>query len=322
MDDQQILTHSRMACFRACPRRHEIRYEIGIRPEEDSYHLRVGSAFHAALDAIRKGESVDDAVGPFVKDDYDYAIVAAMVDGYQSRWSDEPLEVVESEMGFSIPLRNPKTGASTPIFRLEGKIDAIVRIPDGRLAIMESKTTSRDFTPGADYWQKLHLDMQPSIYVIAARESGYEVETILYDVTRRPALRPLKATPPEKRKFTKDGRLYAKQRAADEDPEEFAHRVSAWIWENAEKCYARIEIPRFQQDLDECAAEIWQQQQAIRSMQREGSWYRNPGSCFEPFACAYLPICQNGDLEERTPDGFRRSETIHPELSSDASLEG
>lgn len=321
-EEQQALTHSRMACFRACPKRHWIRYELGITPEEEAFHLRVGSGFHAAMEALDKDEDVDAAIGAWIKDDYDYAMIAAMVDGYRDRWTEEPLDVVATEMEFDIPLRNPDTGRMTPTFRLRGKIDKLAKTESGQIAVVEHKTTSHDFSPDADYWQKLKLDLQPSIYVIAARELGYDVSTILYDVTRRPGLRMLKATPEEKRKFTKKGTLYKNQRAADETPDEYLHRVAAWIAENRDDCFRRQEIARLDQDLEECQAEIWQQQLAIRSAQLSGHWYRNPGACYAPFKCSYLPICQNRDLEERTPMGFVRSDVIHPELSSDTSLDG
>ncbi len=309
----QILTQSRAACFRACPRRHYLRFELGLRPAIESQPARVGSAFHAALDAIDKGTDVDTAFD--LGDPFDTAMVAAMVYGHSIRWQESGVAPLASEMEFDLPLVNPESGTATPIWRMAGKIDRIVRLPDGRVALMEYKTTSRDFAPGADYWLRLHMDQQLSVYVIAARALGYPVETILYDVTRRPALRPLKATPVEARKYTKEGRLYANQRETDETPEEFAARVSADIAERPDHYFARIEIARLDQDLEDCQRELWQQQLAIRQAQRAGHWYRNPGACFEPHACAFLPICQDRDLEDRTPLGFVRLVELHPELS-------
>ena len=211
----QLLTHSRMSCFRACPRRHYMAYELGLRPTRDSFPLRVGAAFHVACETHDAGGDVDVALAT-MDDAYDLALVAAMFDGHRRRWADEPLEAVATEQPFEMPLVNPETGAPTPVWQLAGKIDRIVRLRDGRLALMERKTTSKDFSPDADYWVQLHMDQQLSIYVIAARALGYDVATVLYDVTRRPALRPLKATPEESRKYTKAGALYANQRDQDE----------------------------------------------------------------------------------------------------------
>lgn len=310
----QLLTHSRMACFRACPRRHYLAYELGLRPVRDSFPLRVGQAFHVACETYDAGGDIDAALAT-MDDPYDVALVAAMFDGHRRRWAAEPLEAVATEIPFEMPLINPETGSPTPVWQLAGKIDRIVRLDDGRLALMERKTTSKDFSPDADYWVQLHMDQQLSIYVIAARALGYDVATVLYDVTRRPALRPLKATPEESRKYTKVGALYANQRDQDETPEEFAARIAADISARPDHYFARIEIARLDQDLDECAGELWIQQQTIRAMQRSGRWYRNPGSCFEPFACDYLTICRTSGLETSTPDGWVRIEDVHPELS-------
>ncbi len=318
----QLLTHSRLACFRACPRRHYLRYELGIRPEDTGFVLRVGSAFHRALEALDKAEDPEVAISEGLDDPYDLALVAAMFDGHRRRWGESCLVPVASELAFELPLVNPATGAATPIWRVAGVIDRIVEMPDGRIALMEYKTTSRDFAPGADYWLRLHLDPQLSIYVVAARELGYDVQTILYDVTRRPAHRPKKATPPEKRKKKKDGTYYANVRLEDEAPEAFAKRVAESIAADTDKHFARIEIARLDQDLEECRAELWIQQQTIRACQRGGAWYRNPGSCFEPFACDYLAVCQHQDLDTQTPGGFRRVSDVHPELTGSATPGG
>jgi CRISPR/Cas system-associated exonuclease Cas4 (RecB family) len=317
MADQQKLTHSRAACFRACPRKHYLRFELGLRPAETGYAMRVGSGYHEAHRAIDDNEDVELAIDSQVDDPFDKALIAAMLHGHLERWKgDAGVEAVAAEIPFEMPLINPETGAATPVWVVAGKIDRIVRLADGRLALMERKTTSKDFSPGGDYWVRIHMDMQLSIYLIAARQAGYDIDTILYDVTRRPQQRPLKATPEGNRKYKKDGTLYANQRDVDETPEEFAARVSATIMANPDYHYARIEIARLQQDLDECQQELWNQQLTIRQMQRNNQWYRNPDSCFEPYKCEYLSICENReDVTTSTPDGFIRVSDIHPELT-------
>lgn len=321
--DKQVLTHSRLACFRDCPRKHYLRYELGLSAEDKSLALRVGTAFHAALEAIASGADPEPIIDSQLADDYDAAMVAAMVTGHARRYAGQTLEVVAAECEFNLPLRNPDSGSPSLVWTKAGKVDRIVRLADGRLALMEYKTTSQDFAPGADYWLRLHMDSQLSMYVIAARELGHEIDTVLYDVTRRPGLRPLKATPEAARKYTnKDGRLYANQRENDETPEEFAGRVAADIEARPDHYFARIEIARLDQDLNDCAHEVWQQQLAIRNAQRSGHWYRNPASCINPYPCEYLPVCQNRDLATRTPQGYRRNADVHPELAGNATLEG
>lgn len=330
----QTLTHSRLSTFRACPRRHELRYEIGIAPEQDETALRIGTAYHAALEAIDLGRDPEAAIKELgTLDAYETAMVAAMVAVHQERWRGDTLEVVATELQFDLPLTNPTTGAATPVWRLAGKIDRIYRLPDGRLAIQDYKTTTEDLSPSSDLWVRLRLDQQMSIYVIAARSLGYDVETILYDVTRRPLQRPQKATPIEERKYTQKaskladgtirpaGSLYAGQRDVDETAAEFAIRIAEAMRSDLAGYFARHEIARLDSDLDETRAEVWAQQLAIRQAQRSGHWYRNPSACVTPYRCPYIPICHEAALRHgQIPAGFRKLEDVHPELQSAPSL--
>lgn len=340
----QILTNSRLACFRACPRKHYFRYECGLREVKPGVALRVGTAFHRAIEASDKGQDVEAALAHGMEDPFELALVAAMFDGHRRRWAEEPLDVVASELAFDLPLVNPETGAATPIFRIAGVIDRIVRLRDGRLALQEFKTTTREFSPGADYWLRLHLDPQLSIYVVAARELGYPVETVSYDVTRRPVHRPAKATPVEKRKYTTKaskladgtirpaGSLHADQRDTDETPEEFAARVAEAMAADPAHYFTRIEIARLDQDLEECLRDVWRTQKAVRDCQLEAeravargqraavAWARSPDACLgNGSACEFLSVCQqNRRVESETPEGFLRVQEIHPELAAHA----
>lgn len=320
---QEILSHSRLACFRACPRRHLYRYDYGLRPLAESLPLRVGSAFALAVEAGAKGDDVTTALGGRLEDPYEMAVVAAMYLGHAAYWANEPAEHVAAELEFDLPLVNPATGKPTPRWRIGGKIDRIVRLHNGRLALKEYKTTTRDITKGSSYWLRLSLDAQLSLYLIAAREMGYDIETIEYDVTRRPTLRPHKATPEESRKYKANGELYANQRDTDETPNEFATRVAAAIAEAPEKYFVRGEIARTDADIDEFRKELWIQQLAIRQAQRADAWFRNPEACISATgqACDYLPICTYTDLATKTPEGFRRAAWAHEELTRTAATQ-
>src|SRR5260221_249875 len=81
--------------------------------------------------------------------------------------------------------------------------------------------------PGWVYWDKLKIAPQCSHYLEAARALGYDARRVEYDVLIKPTLRPLLATPVDKRKHTKAGALYADQRAEDEAVAAFQARVHA-----------------------------------------------------------------------------------------------
>lgn len=332
----QLLTHSRMACAKACLRKHHYMYELGIRPARESDALTIGRAVHAGLEAFAAGPKEDfdaavlnamkvatsgyDVVPEYVTDLYEWTIqrvtVERLVHAYLLRHRDDQLEVVAAECEFNLPLVNPDTGAISRTFNLAGKIDRVVRTSDGRLAVLETKTTVSSLTDGADYWARLRLDSQISIYVHAARRLGFDVETVLYDVIRKPMIEPYRATPLDKRKFTKEGKLYGNQRECDETPDEFAERLSADIASRPDFYFARREIPRLESDLAEAQAEWWQQAQLLRDCQRTGRWFRNTASCLQPYRCPFTELCFTGTHPEQSlPAGFVRVENVHPELT-------
>jgi len=314
---RQLLSNSRMSCFRSCPRKHQLRYEIGIAPDEEELALRVGTAFHAALEAADLGLDPEKAITDLgTLDAHDTAMVSAMFTVHQERWTGDTLQVVATELQFQLPIVNPDTGSASRLWDIAGKIDRIYRLPDGRLAVQDYKTTSEDIAPGSDYWLRMSLDQQMSIYVLAARTLGYDVQTILYDATKRPMQRPYKATPPDKIKLKKDGTPYADTRLADETPEEFAARVAEAMRSDMGRYFVRHEIARTTNDLENTLAEVWSQQLSIREAQRSGRWFRNPSACVVPYRCSYLPICSQVINPSSVPSGFRLLPDIHPELAT------
>ena len=309
MKPLNVLTHSRMRTYRACPRRHFLAYELGLRRIRKSTALNIGSAFHAALDAKAKGrDPVLDEM-----DEYDLAVTAAMITVHDEVMP--PLAMVASELAFDLPLVNWSTGRPSRIWRWGGVIDGIALLDSGVLALVERKTTSRDISPGNDYWLNVMRDQQISQYVLAARALGWDVRTVLYDVVRRPLYRPKLATPPEARKYRKDGQLYASQREVAETPEEYAHRMAEVMRADQDKYLQRIEIPRLTRELDATAEDQWIVQKMIRRSQLDSEWPRNPQSCVTPFRCDFLDVCDRSDLDTETPDGFERLEDIHPEIT-------
>lgn len=313
----QLLTYSRLSAHRKCPRFHELRYEIGIAPEQDSEALRIGTAFHAALEANDKGQNPEEAIAKLgTLDPWETGMVAAMFTAHCERWGNDALEIVATELRFEMPLLNPATGAASKVWRLAGKIDRLYRMPDGRLCLKDWKTTTDDISPDSDYWLRLALDQQMGIYLLGARELGYDVQTIVYDVTVRPLLRPYKKTPPDKIQLKKDGTPYANTRLEDESPWDFTARVAEAMRADPVRYFVRHEIAKLDSDLVEMQRDVWLQQETMRAMQRSGHWYKNPGACATPFRCPYLPICGNKQVgPDCVPSGFQLLPDIHRELA-------
>lgn len=197
------LTHSRMGNFKACRKRHWYAYEHGIRSVLDGRALRMGSAFHQGVETLTKTNDLAKACedvrtyyknSPEAFDEYEWAIeretVIRLLCGYEWRWSVDDITYEAVELSFDLPLLNPETGRKAPGFTLAGKIDGIVRFADGRLAVKETKLLGDDISQESNLWRRLRIDEQISLYVVAARRLGYKVESVYYDVVRKPTIQP------------------------------------------------------------------------------------------------------------------------------------
>lgn len=317
-----LLTTSRMKSFRACARQHHYAYVLGRRPRVEANALSFGTAIHHALEAwwraSRRGESVlGDAVAalPATLDPFARARAEAMLAGYDVAWSDLGFEALEIEREFKLPLINPDTGARSRTWELAGKVDVIARGPDGRVWVIEHKTSSEDISGGSSYRSRLALDGQVSQYVEGANALGYDVAGVIYDVLRKPTIDPLKATPIESRKYKKDGTLYAAQREHDESPEEYRDRCIESLGANPDRHFAQIEVVRLDADRDEYAYDVWQLGELMRESERTGRAPRNSDACHRYGSpCPYFAVCTKAARID--DDNLFRTVGASPELST------
>lgn len=316
----KLLTASRMKSFRACARQHHYAYVLGKRPLQDSAALSFGSIAHAALEAYWPTgpanaldlalQHLPEDMDPFVR-----ARAEAMLVGYDVAWRDEGFEALAIEKEFTLPLINPETGASSRTWQLAGKIDLIARGPDGRVWVVEHKTSSEDIGAGGAYRARLTLDGQVSQYIEGAAALGYDVAGVIYDVLRKPTIDPLEATPADSRKYKKDGTLYATQRDRDETPEEYRDRCVEALGAKPDRHFARIEVVRLEADRDEYRFDVWQLGELMQLSERTGRAPRNGDACFRYGSpCAYLAVCQGRDSIDN-PYAFR-TVGASPELST------
>jgi hypothetical protein len=240
----------------------------------------------------------------------------AMLTGYHCRWIHEDYEVLAIEEAFSAPLVHPDTGIASRAFRLGGKVDGVVRDGrTGRVLLVEHKTSSEDLSPGSDYWKRLRIDSQISVYWAGVRALGFEVTGCLYDVLGKPGLLPLKATPEESRKYRKDGAIYANQREADETPEEYRARLVDELAAHPGKYFQRSEVVRFDHELRDAAIDTWETARAIHADGFGGQSQRNPDACLKyGRPCSFWGAC-TGEASLDDPRHFIRDTVIHPELA-------
>lgn len=323
-----VLTNSELRTWRLCARRHHFQYRLRRRPRKTHDALSFGTLWHLGLEhwwAATGDERLSAGLAAMrvgSHDPYALAVCEVMLAAYTALYGEQTLETVCVEQSFEVPLVNPQTGQASRTFRIGGKFDGIAR--DGtKLVVVEHKTTASDIEQGSLYWKKVQtLDTQVSLYLAGARTAGYEVESCLYDVARKPGIKPLKATPVESRKYTKPtkadpvSRLYANQRETDETPEEYAARVADDIAERPERYFARAEIVRLEKDDDGHAYDTWQQAKMMREAELAGYAPKNPDSCSSFGGCPYLPVCSN----ETTIDDdslYRTADTAHEELNTE-----
>lgn len=308
------LTNSMRNKFASCHRAFMFCYEDLKRPIKTSDALNFGTAMHSMLEAYWHGKK------PFVpnmEDGYTTNTLLALFEGYQKKWQESDrmtYETIGTEIRFDAPLMNPETGGTSKTFHLSGKIDALAKEKaTGKVVIVEHKTTGQDIGPGSDYWRKLPIDGQVSGYYCGAEALGHQASTCLYDVIRKPTIKPYKATPEEKRKYNKDGSLSKACRENDETPDEWYERLSADIASRPDYYYARIEISRSDNDLLEYLFDMWAVSREIADAERMNRWSRNPQACSVFGTCEYFGVCTGEqDIDDVTL--FSTAERANEEL--------
>lgn len=306
-----LLTSSRIKLRRTCPRADWHRYEQGlvsVTPEPVATAL--GTAVHAGLEAWwtawQVAEGLDALAGAMVAlrssealqaDDFAMAKASAMLAAYDLRWSRwaAGVTVLGVEVPFRTALRHPVTGLSARTWEVAGKIDLLLELADGRVALVDHKTTSADARAGSDYSRRLTLDPQVSTYFLGCEALGTPADLALWDVIRKPDVRPLLATPPEKREYTKPrdrackecgkkksapaphfdddagawcangrvqtdpgGALKSGQREHDETPEAYQERCMAALADDGpESALSHIEVVRSDAEVEAHGWALW-----------------------------------------------------------------
>jgi len=288
----ESLSATRMAALLSCPRKHFLRYEVGLRPIQKAHALFFGSLWHFVMEARWNGYAMDSAIGFAIAEegvitDMDFVTLRGLAVGYFALRGDAETEIasMEPEVEFRLPLEGSRTFEST------GVIDGIGTMSDGRKALVEHKTTGEDISPSSDYWLRLRFNSQICQYVLAARAMGHDVATVLYDVTRKPAIR----------------------QKQNETVEQYGERLAADTKERPEFYFARREVPILDGDLAAFEAHRLQMSRMIlstrqgekRLARREDAWIRNC-SAMTCAGCEFAPFCLvNADIDAANPpDGF------------------
>jgi hypothetical protein len=196
------------------------------KPDKDCY-LCDGEGFVADIDdALNR--MLDERYQPNTplaaeKKMLERAKVRFALAAYDSVWSEQDdYDILFKELPFRIPLIDPRTRRPMPGVCIDGMIDKVVRMRDGTIAVMEHKSTDSDLSDESDYWNHLKLDTQISMYVYALqrlqvdgvlekfgiRSDDPPIMDVVYDVWRKPKIRPKKLSASDTAKFIKTGEYF------------------------------------------------------------------------------------------------------------------
>lgn len=323
----EILTHSRLKVFRSCQRKEKLSYQDGYRATRENEAIRDGELVHKGLEVWWKSggnwtETLLTVEG--IADPFQRARVEELLTGYHFRWALDHAQFtdIKVEQQFEIPLLNPETMAPSTLFRIGGKVDVIARHANRTIVVEHKTTASAIDSDGDSYWERLSMDHQLSIYFLGGEQiAGVPIDECLYDVIRKPALRPLKATPEENRKYKKDGSLYATQRENDETASEYQARLREEIDGNSSKYYQRKLIPRTMSQIQDFMFDAWQTAATLRESMKNGRSPRNPEACIPYGAgsrCVFWNVCSLG-MDPAEDSTLRKADTQHEELAMEVA---
>jgi hypothetical protein len=279
--------------FLRCPKLYEYEYELCFEPTEEDPVLTFGSGMHHALEARGKGKDLHAQVAAFsrtVKElPWHKVLIGQMLVAlYNERYKNDGIEYLHAERPFCVTLPDGT------IFR--GKFDGICRDREGRLFIMEHKTTRSKIDDGERYWERKEINTQADSYVYAARMSGFDVEYIKYDVIKVPQLKPLKATPKARQEFYKRDGKYGKKgdpkpgtRLRTEGDAEFKARVAKYLLEGGDSLLKRVDFEKSLHDNQMAENNLMD----IATLIKTGARPMNGASCFDfNRECDFRPVCK------------------------------
>jgi len=269
---QYHLSASSVQAFKACPQRFRLAYREGLRKIEDTDAQRIGTNWHGIHEtyaaAFRAWRPVNDtescngggdtqheyafnAVVEYVTERYaeipeykereewevERQVLLTSFIGHQWRWSEDPVESLDEELAFDLPLHHPEIGL--PMLTGEvirrGKIDHIAVWQD-RVVNVERKSTSKAIAADSDYWERSKKDTQVSMYALAMSDmeesgdlpakvkekldSGLTRGNTLYDVWHKPTIKPTKLSQKDTAAFLETGEYFGTRFSVEVSTEE------------------------------------------------------------------------------------------------------
>lgn len=332
-----VITASRLNCLLKCQRQHFYKYELGLRKDSTGIALRFGSAWARGMEARWLGASFDEALLAAIPEGvdleaYDCSTVSALLAGYYDYYG--PIETVGSlqpEVKFQSNFGKVK---GLKDFTIEGKMDGLGHLKDGRNVLLEAKTTSDSLLPDSGYWDRLTFNMQVLQYIGEARKLGHDVQEVYYDVTRKPSIAPKMIDDLDEQglkivtdangervlkkdgspRLTGDTKLGYVVKQHIETPDEFCDRLYKDTQARPEFYFCRKSVPILEADLTEFENQRVTLARMINFFRKENSWPRNVSGDTCDY-CEYKSFClQNLTVNPQQPPAGFSVQPFNPEL--------
>lgn len=285
------ITTSAQSSFRECPRKYHYQYKLRRTPVKASAALRFGTAWHGAMENywLHGREAAiawlsENAAADM--DVFEAAKLAAMFAHYNPPIGD--YEVISAETNFRVPIVNPETGRRLRSAVLEGRTDVeLIHKATGRKLVLDHKTSGEDITGFSPFWQRLQIDAQIGNYGLATGTSGF-----IYDVAKKPALRPGK----------------------NETPDSYEARCSDAIAADLPAYYQFRLIERTEEDQRQAAWDLWQSSRLMVHAEANGYFPRHSNACRGFYGvCPFLNVC-SGLQSINDNEAFRTKADANEEL--------
>lgn len=282
-------------------------------------------------------ENIYQLIHESTKDLWEAEAYCSLLDAYASHYENLlgkwKLEEVEAHLTIDLQLDG---------YQAHGYVDKLLISPKKRRFILDHKTTKEDIQdPKAYYWARLKTDPQSSMYKILCLEANppLDIDGILWDVVRKPSLRPAAVSKNELEALDNDlvykgidvsyldghdiasklieetGESYANGAPKyRESPTGFGIRVFHHIMSNPDKYFQLQTISR---NDDECLEQLDSMDEfahLIDHAYKIGAWPQNLNNCFGyNRQCEYYDVCHGAsdidmdDFVDKDGDGtFRR----------------
>lgn len=238
----------------------------------------------------RQVEERAEELGVPLDEEYELQLRKAeiIMAGYMERYEGdfEKWNVTEVERKFELP-------TSLEDVCIAGKIDGIAtKLKDGIRYGVERKTAS-SWDPDLN---RLMLDFQVSVYAWAiSKIYGWKDVPFLYDVIRKPSIRPKKK----------------------ESEEQYLERLEEDLRDRPDFYFIRNEVVRSRREIARTEMELIAKSKRLLDLSKTGEVYRNSGEhCF--YRCDYRSLCLD-DTPELREELYIVSDARHEELKTDVT---